>query len=178
MGRKIFAVFFCACVIFLGVAAVFAQMEMEDMPPAKGAVMTKAGLCPITAAEGKERFSYTYKGQNYYFCCQMCLLKFKKDPETYISRIKTVTLEVSQRGFSPNPLRIKKGDIVRLAIVSPDTSHGVAVKEYGVDVMLEKGEVKKLEFFASKEGKFDILCTVNCGSGPSQIKGTLLVEAK
>ncbi|MFA5780281.1 MAG: cupredoxin domain-containing protein [Elusimicrobiota bacterium] len=117
-----------------------------------------------------------YKGKSYYLCCGACPGKFSEDPEKYISRIKEIKLETFQFGFSPDPVVVKKGDIVKLEITSRDVSHGVYIKEYGIKIPVKKGEIKKVEFLAAQEGKFDILCSVFCGSGHSKMKGRLVVE--
>jgi cytochrome c oxidase subunit 2 len=71
---------------------------------------------------------------------------------------------------------VKKGDIVKLLITSRDVTHGVYIKEYGINVTITKQEAKKIEFFVNKAGKFDIVCSVYCGQGHSSMKGKLIVE--
>lgn len=90
--------------------------------------------------------------------------------------VKEINLEAFQYGFSPEPVVVKKGDIVKLDITSRDVAHGVYIKEYGINVSVNKGEHKKIEFFADKEGKFDIICSVYCGPGHSRMRGNLIVE--
>ncbi|MCM8800337.1 MAG: cupredoxin domain-containing protein, partial [Candidatus Omnitrophica bacterium] len=85
-------------------------------------------------------------------------------------------LEAYQYGFSPDPVIVKKGDIVKLEITSQDVSHGVYIREYGINISVKKGETKRIEFLADKVGEFDILCSVYCGSGHSQMKAKLIVE--
>ena len=98
------------------------------------------------------------------------------EQKNYISKIKEIKLEAYQFGFSPDPVVVKKGDIVKLLITSRDVTHGVYIKEYGINVTITKQEAKKIEFFADKAGKFDIVCSVYCGSGHSNMKGKLIVE--
>lgn len=135
------------------------------------------GLCPvIPTEEASKEYSYVYKGKTYYFCCTDCIEKFKGTPEKYISKIKEINLESYQYGFSPDPVVVKKGDIVRLTVTSRDVAHGIYIKEYGIKLAVKKGEHKKAEFLADKIGNFDILCSVYCGSGHSKMKGKLIVE--
>ena len=135
-----------------------------------------AGICPVLHEPASKEYSYVYEGKTYYFCCPMCIEEFKKNPQKYISKIKEIKLEAFQFGFSPDPVVVKKGDIVKLLITSRDVTHGVYIKEYGINVTITKQEAKKIEFFADKAGKFDILCSVYCGSGHSNMKGKLIVE--
>jgi len=134
------------------------------------------GICPVMRGKASKDYSYVYEGKTYYFCCPSCVEEFKSDPEKYISKIKEVNLEAYQFGFVPDPIIVKKDDIVKFSITSRDVPHGVYIKEYGINVSVKKGEIKKIEFIADKEGEFYILCSVYCGSGHSQMKGRFIVE--
>lgn len=137
----------------------------------------KLGLCPVMPTEKvSTEYSYVYEDKTYYFCCGDCLAEFKKSPGKYVSRIKEINLEAYQYGFSPDPVVVKKGDIVRLTITSRDIAHGVHIKEYGVKLPVKKGEKKQVEFFADKAGEFDIMCSVYCGPGHSKMRGKFIVE--
>jgi cytochrome c oxidase subunit 2 len=160
---------------FLGLNTVYANQE-HHMVTEEQKSQDAAGICPVLHEPASKEFSYTYEGKAYYFCCPMCIEEFKKDPRKYISKIKEVNLEAFQYGFSPDPLVVKKGDIVKLDITSRDVTHGVYIKEYGINVTVKKGEPKKIEFLADKEGNFDIVCSVYCGTGHSGMRGRLVVE--
>ena len=134
------------------------------------------GICPVLHEPALKEYSYVYEDKTYYFCCSMCIEDFKKDPQKYISKIKEIKLEAFQFGFSPDPLVVKKGDIVKLTITSRDVAHGVNIKEYGINITVTKQEPKRIEFYADKTGKFDIVCSVYCGPGHSKMKGKLIVE--
>lgn len=140
------------------------------------ALADEAGICPVIHNPASKEHSYIYKGKTYYFCCPMCIEEFKKEPQKYISRIKEINLEAFQYGFTLDPIVVKKGDIVKLDITSRDVTHGVYIKKYGINVSVKKDEHKKIEFFADKEGKFDIICSVYCGPGHSKMRGNLTVE--
>lgn len=134
------------------------------------------GICPVMGGAASKEYSYIYEGKPYYFCCPNCIEEFKKDPQKYISKIKEIKLEAFQYGFFPDPVVVKRGDIVRFDITSRDVSHGVYIKEYGINVSVKKDEYKKIEFRVDKEGSFDIVCSVYCGSGHSNMRGKLIVE--
>ncbi|MDD5686628.1 MAG: cupredoxin domain-containing protein [Elusimicrobia bacterium] len=153
------------------------EQHKHEKKSAKKSPEKNVGVCPVMPNEkASEKNSYIYKNKTYYFCCPDCLGKFKSDPEKYISKIKDISLEAYQYGFSPDPIVVKKGDIVKLTVTSRDVPHGVYIKNYGIKVDVKKGEYKKIEFFADKSGKFDILCSVYCGMGHSKMKGKLIVE--
>lgn len=142
------------------------KIEMEE----------DTGLCPVMGNNASNEYFYTYKDKTYYFCCPMCVEKFKKEPEKYISKIKNIKIEAYQFGFSPDKIEVKKGDIVRIHATSRDVPHGLYIKEYGINASLQKGKTRKIEFMADKVGEFDILCSIYCGRGHNKMKGKLIVK--
>lgn len=150
------------------------HIHIENEPEAESG--GNLGICPVMGGDAVEEYSYAYEGKTYYFCCPMCIEKFKENPAKYISKVKEINLEAYQFGYEPEEIIVKKGDIVRLLISSRDVTHGVYIKEYEVSARAEKGEVKKVEFIAKESGKFPILCSVYCGRGHSQMKAILIVE--
>ena len=137
---------------------------------------TKVGICPVMGGAASTEYSYNYEDKTYYFCCPDCIEKFSSEPEKYISKIKEIKLMAYKYGFKPDPIVVKKDDIVRFTITSKDVTHGVYIKEYGIKIRIKKSETKKVEFIADKVGKFDISCSVYCGSGHSKMKGKFIVE--
>jgi P-type Cu+ transporter len=43
-------------------------------------------VCGMTVDPGTAKFTYSHRGQAYYFCCAHCLEKFKTDPEKYLKK--------------------------------------------------------------------------------------------
>lgn len=175
MARIIFVIVLSLLMTLVGSTGLFAQMAHQHGEGEVAAELSY-GLCPVTGQEASADYSYAYEGKAYYFCCPGCIDQFKQDPKKYISKIKEIKLEAYQYGFSPDPVAAKKGDIIKLEITSRDVAHGVYIKEYGINITVKKGEAKKAEFLADKEGKFDILCSVYCGPGHQEMKGSLIVE--
>lgn len=174
MVKVFFIALFCFSLIFCFGESVFAQAQHQHQTE-KAAKLTY-GLCPVAGTEASGQYSHTYENKIYYFCCEDCVRQFIIDPQRYISRIKEFKLEAYQYGFSPDPLIVKKGDIIKLEITSRDVPHGVYIKEYGINVKVEKAQAQRVEFLADKVGNFDILCSVYCGSGHTQMKGKLIVK--
>ena len=64
-------------------------MEGKAAEPAKTsatATNEEMASCPVlgTTMEKSKMIPYEYKGKTYYFCCQPCIEKFKKNPEQYL----------------------------------------------------------------------------------------------
>src|SRR6185437_17092174 len=47
---------------------------------------TRDPVCGMTVNPSTAKFTYSHRGQNYYFCCAHCLEKFKTDPEKYLEK--------------------------------------------------------------------------------------------
>jgi cytochrome c oxidase subunit II len=78
--------------------------------------------------------------------------------------------------FSPDPVRVKKGERVRLIITATDRDHGFKLEAFNVEQKLKKGVPTTVEFTADKAGSFPFKCSVHCGFGHGGMKGTLIVE--
>ncbi len=135
-------------------------------------------ICPVTGEKIEEgtNVSAEYKGKIYKLCCSGCTEEFKNNPQKYVSKIKDIKLEAFQFEFSPNTITVKKGDIVRIFATSRDVTHGIYIKEYGINSRVSKGKDAKIEFLADKAGSFDIICHVYCGKGHNDMKAKLIVQ--
>lgn len=78
--------------------------------------------------------------------------------------------------FSPNPIRVKQGEKVRLNIASLDIEHGFNLSAFGINESIKPGEVTTVEFVADKQGEFEFYCSVPCGEGHYDMGGMLIVE--
>jgi len=82
--------------------------------------------------------------------------------------------------FTPDIIRVKKGDTVHLHITNVeqahDATHGFTVGSYNVHSSLEPGKHVDLSFKADKEGTFPFYCTEFCSALHLEMAGYLLVE--
>jgi len=78
--------------------------------------------------------------------------------------------------FDPNPIRVKKGDHVKLVITALDHDHGFKLDAFHIDQLLKKGEATTVEFTADQAGTFPFQCSHLCGMGHKKMKGELVVE--
>ena len=92
--------------------------------------------------------------------------------------VVVINMTASRYEFSPGssePLVVDEGDKVIIRLTSLDVTHGFAITEYGINREIAAGEVVEIEFRATKPGSFLMYCTVFCGVGHPQHKGTLHV---
>lgn len=80
-------------------------------------------------------------------------------------------------GWEPAEIRVKKGETVRLRIMSNDVTHGLLIPELDINTgPIAVGKSKTIEFVADETGEFAFYCTVLCGSKHHLMRGVLIVE--
>jgi len=77
--------------------------------------------------------------------------------------------------FTPAEITLKRGEPVVLVLTSVDTTHGLQVKELGLNTKIHKGQPTELAFTPDKTGTFIGQCSVFCGSGHGGMMLTLHV---
>jgi cytochrome c oxidase subunit 2 len=97
----------------------------------------------------------------------------KNEPNEIVIRL---SIEESG-GFNPSVIRVKKGQTVKLVLISMDVSHGFAIEPLGIDAGIVKpGKKVVLEFTPKQEGVYTFKCTVQCSPLHHYMRGMLIVE--
>lgn len=78
--------------------------------------------------------------------------------------------------YSPHIIRVKKGDRVRIRLISEDVTHGLFIDGYGIETKAKPGKDGSLTFTADKRGRFSFRCSVTCGEFHPYMIGYLIVE--
>lgn len=91
---------------------------------------------------------------------------------------ETKTFIVSGKSFSftPNEIRVKKGDTVKITYKNTGGFHDFTLDEFNVKTpQIQSGQTADIEFVADKAGTFEFYCSV--GNHRAQgMKGNLIVE--
>ena len=75
-------------------AGYIQKMEAQGITLAKA---TKPqALCPVMGGEINREVYTDYKGKRVYFCCEMCVAKFKNDPESYLKKQEEEGVELEK----------------------------------------------------------------------------------
>lgn len=86
-------------------------------------------------------------------------------------------LEIRAKKFSytPNIIKVNKGDVVKIRLISEDVHHGFYLDGYGVRTSAHPGQDGNLKFVADRTGRFSFRCSVTCGEFHPYMVGYLVV---
>jgi heme/copper-type cytochrome/quinol oxidase subunit 2 len=80
-------------------------------------------------------------------------------------------------GFDPDEIVVKKGETVKLVLISMDVGHSVVIPELGIDTgTILPGEKKVIEFTPQEAGVYMFKCNTECSSLHHFMRGKLIVE--
>ena len=79
--------------------------------------------------------------------------------------------------FEPSQIEATVGERLQLVIRSADGVHGVEIKKLKIKKEVPRGgEPVTIDFTATTEGSFPILCSEYCGNGHGDMTGMLIVR--
>jgi len=92
----------------------------------------------------------------------------------------TIKMIAVRSSFEPTAVEVNQGDFVTVHITNTeqttDELHGFALNAYNINVVVDPGETKTIEFRASKPGVFPFYCTNFCSALHQEMQGYLLVR--
>jgi cytochrome c oxidase subunit II len=88
---------------------------------------------------------------------------------------KRIEVTAKRFSFTPNEITLKKGEPVVLVLKSEDATHGLGIKDLGINIKAAKGQTTEYAFTPDKAGDFGGKCSSFCGSGHGSMKFTLHV---
>lgn len=91
---------------------------------------------------------------------------------------QTITVHAKKFSFVPAEITVKKGDPVKLVVISDDVPHSLVVKELNVNVAVAKAHPGETTFTPEKTGDFKGMCGRFCGMGHGSMQFTVHVTDK
>jgi len=95
-----------------------------------------------------------------------------KNVEVYMIAVRS--------SFDPWKIEVNKGDKVTIYLTNieqtTDELHGLGLSEYNINVVVDPGETKTIEFVADKAGVYPYYCTNFCSALHQEMQGYLLVK--
>jgi cytochrome c oxidase subunit 2 len=81
----------------------------------------------------------------------------------------TIEVHAKRFVFSPSEVTIKKGDTVKLVLISDDVTHSLVVDGLRVNEEIKKGQPSEVTLSPSSTGDFKGRCGHFCGSGHARM---------
>lgn len=86
---------------------------------------------------------------------------------------REIALKAANFEFDQKEYKAKVGETVKFTLVNEEGVHGVQMD--GIDVNLDVGNPSQTVTL-NEAGTYEIICSVFCGTGHSDMKSTLIVE--
>jgi len=91
-----------------------------------------------------------------------------------------VKMVLVRSSFEPFKIEVNRGDKVAIHMTNieqtTDELHGLGILEYNVNVVVDPGETKTVEFTADKPGVYAYYCTNFCSALHQEMQGYLIVN--
>lgn len=88
---------------------------------------------------------------------------------------KLFEIRAKKFAYTPHIIKVNKGDVVRIRLISEDVHHGFFLDGYGIKTSAHPGQEGSLKFIADKAGRFSFRCSVTCGEFHPYMVGYLVV---
>jgi cytochrome c oxidase subunit 2 len=82
---------------------------------------------------------------------------------------RTIEIHAHRYAFSPSEITVRKGETVRLKLISDDVQHSLLIKDLGVNQAINKGRPAEILLTPTQSGDFRGQCGRFCGSGHGQM---------
>jgi len=97
-------------------------------------------------------------------------------PNLCFAEERLIEIKAKKFSYTPNIIKVKKGDLVRVRLISEDVHHGFFLDGYNIETSAYPGVDGSVSFVANKTGRFTFRCSVTCGDFHPYMVGYLIVE--
>lgn len=87
----------------------------------------------------------------------------------------TIEVVASSDGFRPKVVNVRKGDAVRLSLVSADGDHCFALDAWRIEKRVRAGKATVVDLVPEKAGTFPFYCCLETGTAAEKEHGRLVV---
>ena len=99
-------------------------------------------------------------------------------PSAQTTEPRVVEITARRFAFEPSAIEATVGEKLQLVVRSADGVHGLEIKKLKIKKEIPRGgEPVTIDFTASTEGSFPILCSEYCGNGHDDMSGMLIVRS-
>ena len=89
---------------------------------------------------------------------------------------RLIEINASRFLYTPNIIRVNRGDEITIRLTSEDVTHGFFLDGYGVETNVAPGESGSITFVVDKTGRVNFRCSVTCGEFHPFMVGYLVVQ--
>jgi cytochrome c oxidase subunit 2 len=83
---------------------------------------------------------------------------------------RTIEIHAKRFSFSPGEITLKKGETVKLVVISDDVTHSLVIPDLHVNALTTKGHPAEVSLTPDKVGDFPGKCGHFCGNGHRGMK--------
>lgn len=91
-------------------------------------------------------------------------------------QVRTIVIHAHRFAFSPSEITLKKGEPVKLQLISDDVSHSLLVPGLQINQLMTKGHPVEITVTPENAGDFHGQCGRFCGSGHGSMLFTVHVK--
>lgn len=91
---------------------------------------------------------------------------------------RSIEIRAKRFSFTPSEITIRKGEPVRIKLISDDVTHSLAIPSLHVNQEVKKGNPAEFTLSSDKDGDFQGKCGHFCGSGHGHMTFTVHVVDK
>ena len=89
---------------------------------------------------------------------------------------KVIRISAKRFVYTPNEIKLKKGEPVIIELTSEDIVMGFKVPDLNTRADVIPGKTVRVRLVPVKAGRLDFLCDIFCGSGHEEMNGAFVVE--
>jgi len=89
---------------------------------------------------------------------------------------RVIEVHAKRFGFTPDQIQVKKGETVKIHLISDDVTHGFFSKPLKLDEVVSPDAPVDIAVTATETGKYTIICDHFCGAGHGNMGMSIVVE--
>ena len=99
-------------------------------------------------------------------------------PAAQTTEPRIIEITARRFAFEPSEVNATVGERLQLVVRSADGVHGLEIKKLKIKKEVPRGgEPVTIDFTATTEGSFPIICSEYCGNGHGDMTGMLIVRS-
>ncbi len=95
--------------------------------------------------------------------------------KAHASEPRVIQITAKRFQFSPDQITLKKGETVKIRLVSEDVTHGFFLRPLKIDEEIDPGQPTEITVTPDTAGTFTTICDHFCGANHGNMKMTIVV---